>query len=207
MNGVPQFSKQLPHLSHLKGAEERMRLIEVLTSASGAFVTTRFVRSEEGISVHMPRLMFSMPPDDMNIRRGALEQLALELDAHFLPAGFIHGDLNRKNIRWCGNGYVVLDFEPWLVDPVTQRMRCTFPYLHAGDFDSGMPSPETDLLGWYFFVLSQLDPTFRRPVSVAEANRSEVRWCCAQGTFRSVLSLAVEVIPSGLGTGTPYLDC
>lgn len=187
--------------------EARMERVESMTSRCDGFVTTRFTESDKGVTAEMPRLRWTRPPEDDAVRLRALQTLAGEFDVHFHSSEFTHGDLNRKNIRWVDGRYVVFDFEPWLIDEETGCIRSTFPYIDSHDLQKGWPTLATDLIGWHFFIRSQLDRPFKRPRSVEEANQSQVKRCCGGGTFRSVLSRTVGLIPSAEGNGTFLRDC
>jgi len=169
----------------------RVRNISKITSNSEFFVTTTFNKYEGVWLRSMPRLCLKPAPVKSKTRQQALDDLATALDEHFLGSQFVHGDLNRKNIRWHINGYVVLDFEPSLIDPESLELRCTYPYIHLDDFSSGILSTKTDLLGWHYFILSQMQIPYKRPKNIETANSEFVRLSCSKGSFKTVLNLTL----------------
>jgi len=68
--------------------------------------------------------------------------------------GFIHGDINRRNICATRTGFAILDFEPCLKQRVENKIqfKVTLPYLSNRDREKNNVSSLTDKLGFYYFV-------------------------------------------------------
>ena len=84
----------------------------------------------------------------------ALAGLARDLDA-MTHEGMIHGDMNRKNILWTGDGFQVIDVEPLLcVRRADGRtvLRGTPPYVHPDDLRKNRISTLSDRLGFACLV-------------------------------------------------------
>jgi serine/threonine protein kinase len=69
--------------------------------------------------------------------------------------GFIHGDINRKNVIYTDDGFKIIDFEPSLVQMKNgvKQLMITIPYafkntLKDEDFNSSL-----DKLGFFYFLL------------------------------------------------------
>jgi serine/threonine protein kinase len=70
---------------------------------------------------------------------------------YFESVGFIHGDINRKNIIYTTDGFKIIDYEPSLEqikDGFAQKMT-TIPYIAK----SGIITTDTDKIGFFYFIL------------------------------------------------------
>jgi len=69
-------------------------------------------------------------------------------------AGFIHGDINRKNILYSDDRLCLIDFEPSLlqVKEQTKQWMSTRPYRHNEDIKNNTVTVKSDLLGFGCFV-------------------------------------------------------
>lgn len=73
--------------------------------------------------------------------------------------GFIHGDINRKNIKWTNSGFKILDLEPSLMQR-KNNLECfmiTSPYYSTLDIENKKLSVATDKIGFTFFLLRSLN--------------------------------------------------
>jgi serine/threonine protein kinase len=69
--------------------------------------------------------------------------------------GFVHGDLNRKNIVFTKSNLKVIDLEPSLYQ-IKNNKKClmiTLPYISKFDLKNGVISNRTDKLGFIYFIL------------------------------------------------------
>jgi len=73
----------------------------------------------------------------------------------FKEFGFIHGDLNKKNIINTPSGFYIVDFEPSLKQKRNGRnsLIATLPYIASDDLELRQLTYKTDKLGFYFFIL------------------------------------------------------
>lgn len=69
--------------------------------------------------------------------------------------GFVHGDLNKKNIIYTTNGFRIIDFEPSLLQQKGGRKQfmITTPYISRLDLEEGTITIRTDKLAFYYFIL------------------------------------------------------
>tara|TARA_B100001115_G_scaffold151126_1_gene120654 strand:- start:74 stop:580 length:507 start_codon:yes stop_codon:yes gene_type:complete len=68
--------------------------------------------------------------------------------------GFVHGDINRRNIFCDANGLALYDFEPYLEIIQNGRfcLMATKPYLCPNDFNNKKISKSTDEIGLSCFL-------------------------------------------------------
>jgi serine/threonine protein kinase len=81
-----------------------------------------------------------------------LEQLAGDLD-RMSALGYVHGDLNRKNILFNGNYFKIIDLEPSLeqIEHNKKKFMFTIPYWSLNDMDRKEITTETDKIGFLAF--------------------------------------------------------
>ena len=82
-----------------------------------------------------------------------VEKFAQSLDEVY-EDGFIHGDINRKNIIYSDDRLCLIDFEPSLLqvkDRVKQWMS-TRPYRHHEDIQNNNITVKSDFLGFGCFI-------------------------------------------------------
>ena len=93
------------------------------------------------------------PTDAQRLGDEHLENLASDLEI-ISELGFIHGDLNRRNICATQTGFAILDFEPSLKQRVGNRIqtKVTIPYLANSDKAANTVSTLTDKLGFFYFI-------------------------------------------------------
>ena len=68
--------------------------------------------------------------------------------------GFVHGDINRKNIIYSENKLFLIDFEPSLLQlkDQTKQWMSTRPYRHHEDIQNKNITAKSDFLGFSCFV-------------------------------------------------------
>jgi serine/threonine protein kinase len=83
-----------------------------------------------------------------------LYELAGALD-YLGSIGFVHGDLNRKNILYTDDGYKIIDFEPdiYQIKDNVEQTLATVPYIANSDRGSNKISTLTDKIGFSYFLL------------------------------------------------------
>ncbi len=69
--------------------------------------------------------------------------------------GFVHGDINRKNVIYTQEGFKIIDFEPDLFQCKGNRaqMMFTVPYVAKCDVERNAISTLTDKIGFIYFLL------------------------------------------------------
>tara|TARA_B100000953_G_scaffold197999_1_gene163175 strand:- start:69 stop:830 length:762 start_codon:yes stop_codon:yes gene_type:complete len=82
-----------------------------------------------------------------------VRQFAQSLDK-LHSTGFIHGDINRKNILYSSDRLCLIDLEPSLlqIKDKTRQWMSTRPYRHYEDIKNNTVSVKSDYLGFSCFV-------------------------------------------------------
>jgi serine/threonine protein kinase len=79
---------------------------------------------------------------------------------YFEKIGFIHGDINRKNILYdAQRGFVIVDYEPSLLQIINgvKKYIVTQPYISKLDIEEKRITVRTDKIGFFYFVLRSLE--------------------------------------------------
>jgi len=76
--------------------------------------------------------------------------------------GFVHGDLNMKNIIFDGESFIVVDFEPSLFQKKNgiKKIMMTPPYWSYNDIQNKDITFESDKIGFYCICLRIFDNNF-----------------------------------------------
>lgn len=79
----------------------------------------------------------------------------VETLTYFQQIGFVHGDLNKKNIFWTKEGFKILDYEPSLNQLKIGRVQfmITKPYFSKEEVKRGEISFLTDKIAFFYFIL------------------------------------------------------
>lgn len=74
---------------------------------------------------------------------------------YLVNIGFVHGDINRKNVIYTQEGFKIIDFEPDLFQYKGNRaqMMFTVPYVAKCDVERNAISTLTDKIGFIYFLL------------------------------------------------------
>jgi serine/threonine protein kinase len=82
-----------------------------------------------------------------------IENFSQSLDRLY-EEGFIHGDINRKNIIYSEDKLCLIDFEPSLLQLKNQvkQWMSTRPYRHHEDIQNNNITVKSDLLGFGCFI-------------------------------------------------------
>jgi len=69
--------------------------------------------------------------------------------------GFVHADLNKKNIIFTSEGFKIIDFEPSLyqIKNGVKQLMVTMPYVLKEELEAKEITITTDKLGFYYFLL------------------------------------------------------
>ena len=81
-----------------------------------------------------------------------LENLARDLN-QITDCGFVHGDLNMKNILFDGKNFSIVDLEPSLyqIKNKMKQLMMTPPYWSFNDIQNNTVSTESDKIGFFCF--------------------------------------------------------
>ena len=98
---------------------------------------------------------------DKSILFDKLKILAKHLNQIY-RLGFVHGDLNMKNIIFDGESFIVVDFEPSLFQWKNgiRKIMMTPPYWSFNDIQNKNITFESDKIGFYCFCLRILNNDF-----------------------------------------------
>ena len=157
--------------------QRRWQLIEKLSISIPAFPETTLSIDSTELRVCQHRILRSKLDEvPMAARYGLLSDLAVDLDV-MLGAGFVHGDINRKNIMFDGERLRLVDLEPDLFQERdgVKTIMVTSPYIAASDLRLGTVSAATDRLGFACFCRiwgrEELRPL--RPGELVKKRRAE----------------------------------
>ena len=135
--------------------EARLRLIVQLTNIMEFLPKTNYFYEKDILRMNQKRLIKQkdLREIEQTKRLPLVSQFAQSLDEVY-DEGFIHGDINRKNIIYSENRLCLVDLEPSLLqikDRVKQWMS-TKPYVCDEDIRNNNISSKTDFLGFCCFV-------------------------------------------------------
>lgn len=141
--------------------EDRTRLIEKLSMRHDFIPPITFTR-ENDTEIRYSQLRINRKPVDPTGLSQHLERVAEGLDS-IAGDGFIHGDINFKNLMFDGTSYRLIDLEPSLRQRRKGRVTLmyTVPYIARDDFYNDCLTPCTDKVGFYFFCRRMLCPIAR----------------------------------------------
>jgi hypothetical protein len=145
----------------LDGTEEVLRRIRLIEEISRSY---DFI-PETSFEIKPPRLLYkqqrlknnSLRTLNTGYKLALLRMFAQDLDA-LGKTGFVHGDINRKNIIFDNSKMHLVDLEPSLkqMKEGIIAYMCTVPYISSNDAREKLLSIETDKIGFYFLVRQML---------------------------------------------------
>ena len=142
-------------LDDSSNVEARLRQIVQLTDTMEFLPKTTYCWDKDILKMNQKRLIKQKDLQEIEYtkRLFLVNQFAKSLDELY-DEGFIHGDINRKNIIYSENRLCLVDLEPSLLqikDRVKQWMS-TKPYVCDEDIRNNNISSKTDFLGFCCFV-------------------------------------------------------
>ena len=74
---------------------------------------------------------------------------------YFKMIGFVHADINRKNIIYTEDGFKIIDYEPSLtqIKNKKKQLLITIPYVQRMELDNETVTEITDKIGFFYFIL------------------------------------------------------
>ena len=97
-----------------------------------------------------------------NIRKYELnkeELLEVAKSLEYLNSiGFVHGDINRKNIIYTKEGFKIIDYEPSLLQIKNKKrqLMITLPYVDKKELKKEKITSLTDKIGFFYFIVRNL---------------------------------------------------
>ncbi len=90
----------------------------------------------------------------MSLKQSDFNELILALE-YLEKIGFIHGDLNRKNIIYTNTGFKLIDYEPSLLQKINNKdqFMVTRPYISKVDLNNNIITTRTDKISFFYFLL------------------------------------------------------
>ena len=155
---------QLEHLiDPINQIKYRVEQIEHISHQFDFIPETNFEWVDDRLIYHQHRVKKKVLSSNPN-KIKHLKQLADDLD-QLSSTGFVHGDINRKNIIFDGQRIYLIDLEPSLHRMKHGRpvLLYTPPYISLNDLKNNQLSQDTDKIGFYFLVQKTLDQDFRLP--------------------------------------------
>ena len=154
-NNIYKIYKKFNLLDDLKDIEKRLSQI-VKLSYSMDFIPQTNYFYEEDLLVIIQKCLINKkkikeidPSEKMNL----IKKFSQSLDRLY-EEGFVHGDINRKNIIYSKNNLFLIDFEPSLLQlkDQTKQWMSTRPYRHHDDIQNNNITAKSDFLGFACFV-------------------------------------------------------
>jgi|TARA_Y100000294_G_scaffold127944_1_gene119556 serine/threonine protein kinase len=142
-------------LDNPNSIKARLNQIVKLTDSMEFMPKTNYLYEEDLLKINQQQLNKQKDLKQINpIKRLSLvEQFTQSLDRMY-EEGFIHGDINRKNIIYSDDRLCLIDFEPSLLqvkDRVKQWMS-TRPYRYYEDIQNNNITVKSDFLGFGCFI-------------------------------------------------------
>ena len=157
--------------------KRRWQLIENLSVSIPAFPETTLSTDATEVQVRQRRIRGTkLDAVAMTVRSHLLAGLAADLDV-MSDTGFVHGDINRKNLLFDGERLRLVDLEPDLFQTRNGRraLMVTMPYVAVSDLRSGMVTAATDKLGFACLcrIWGREEPRPSRPTELVKKRRNE----------------------------------
>jgi len=149
-NWVQKIYKRKELVSPLHTLKHRWRLIEHLSISLPCFIETKVDYDRDYVWVKQRRIkrepINKIPNTD---RIKYLKELAIDLDTMAM-FGFVHGDINRKNLVYSEGRIFLIDLEPDLFQRKNGKkiLLSTAPYIEVSDLRNNTVTTATDKLSF-----------------------------------------------------------
>ena len=154
-NIVYKIYKKVNLLDDQKDIKIRLSQIVKLSYSMEFIPETNYSYEEDLLVMMQNRLINDKKLKEIEASKKLIliENFSQSLDRLY-EEGFIHGDINRKNIIYSEDKLCLIDFEPSLLqlkDQVKQWMS-TRPYRHHEDIQNNNITVKSDFLGFSCFI-------------------------------------------------------
>ena len=154
-NIVYKIYKKVNLLDDQKDIKIRLSQIVKLSHSMKFIPETNYSYEEDLLVMTQKRLINDKKLKEIEASKKLvlIENFSQSLDRLY-EEGFIHGDINQKNIIYSEDKLCLIDFEPSLLqfkDQVKQWMS-TRPYRHHEDIQKNNITVKSDLLGFGCFI-------------------------------------------------------
>ena len=154
-NNIYIIYKKFNLLDDLKDIEKRLSQIVKLSSSMDFIPQTNYFYEEDLLVMKQKCLSNKkkLKEIDPSEKMKLIKKFAQSLDKLY-EVGFVHGDINRKNIIYSENKLFLIDFEPSLlqIKDQTKQWMSTRPYRHHADIQNNNITAKSDFLGFACFA-------------------------------------------------------
>lgn len=152
---IYKIYKNINLLDNPHNIKERLNQIVQLTGIMDFMPQTNYLYEEDMLVMSQEQLIKQkkLKTIDPKKRLTLLEDFSCSLDKIY-NEGFIHGDINRKNILYANDRLNLIDFEPsfFQIKNKVKQLISTIPYIHHEDIKNETISIKSDLLGFGCFL-------------------------------------------------------
>ena len=152
---IYKIYKNINLLDNSHNIKERLNQIVQLTSMMDFMPQTNYLYEEDMLVMSQKQLIKQkkLKTIDPKKRLALIEEFSCSLDKIY-NEGFIHGDINRKNILYANDRLNLIDFEPsfFQIKNKVKQLISTIPYIHHEDIKNKTISIKSDLLGFGCFL-------------------------------------------------------
>ena len=154
-NNIYKIYKKINLLDDLTDIEKRLKQIVKLSYLMEFIPQTNFSYKDDLLIMRQKCLIDKkkLKEIDSSKKMHLIKNFSLSLDKLY-EEGFVHGDINRKNIIYSENKLYLVDFEPSLLQlkDKTKQWMSTRPYRHHEDIQNNNITAKSDFLGFACFV-------------------------------------------------------
>ena len=154
-NNIYKIYKKINLLDDLTDIEKRLSQIVKLSYLMEFIPQTNFSYKDDLLIMKQKCLIDKkkLKEIDSSKKMHLIKNFSLSLDRLY-EEGFVHGDINRKNIIYSENKLYLVDFEPSLLQlkDKTKQWMSTRPYRHHEDIQNNNITIKSDFLGFACFT-------------------------------------------------------
>ena len=154
-NNIYKIYKKFNLLDNLKDIEKRLSQIVKLSYSMDFIPQTNYFYEEDLLVMKQKYLINKKKLKEINTSKkiSLIKKFSQSLDRLY-EEGFVHGDINRKNIIYYRNNLFLVDFEPSLLQlkNQTKQWMSTRPYRYHEDIQNNNITVKSDFLGFACFT-------------------------------------------------------
>lgn len=154
-NNIYKIYKKFNLLDNLKDIEKRLSQIVKLSYSMDFIPQTNYFYEEDLLVMKQKYLIDKkkLKGIDPSKKISLIKKFSQSLDKLY-EEGFVHGDINRKNIIYYRNNLFLVDFEPSLLQlkNQTKQWMSTRPYRYHEDIQNNNITVKSDFLGFACFA-------------------------------------------------------
>jgi hypothetical protein len=135
--------------------KKRIKLINKLSNTCKCIPTTEFFLKDDLVLYSQNKIdKIKFEELDKRMIENFIYKLSYDLN-DLSKLGFVHGDINFKNIIFSKNNIWLIDFEPSIRQLINGKVifKTTRPYISIEDYKNKKISTQSDKIGWYFYCL------------------------------------------------------